>query len=212
MNLERALKFPFDDEEWLQKLLIGGLINIVPIVNFATWGWGLRAFKNITEGQETPLPEWSDFGEYFVKGLMAFVAILIYALPIIILSCVAGILDSAISSSYDSVSIFGVCTGLISTLYGLIVGVILPAGMTKYVLTNEFAAFFRFGEIWAYIRDNLGNYAIAVIITVVAGIVASLVGGLVCGIGVILTAPWAVLVTAHLFAQVYNESSEKAAI
>lgn len=212
MDLERSIKYMFDDEEWLQKLVIGGLVSIVPIVNFASWGWALRALKNITEGQETPLPDWSDFGEYFVKGLMAFLATLIYSLPIIILSCLASIIANAASRGSDAAGLVGVCFGLLGSLYGLFAGVILPAPLTKYALDGEFSAFFRFSEILSYIMDNLGNYAIAVIVTLIASIVASLVGGLVCGIGIILTAPWALLVTAHLFAQVYNESAKQTTI
>lgn len=211
MNIERSFKYMFEDEDWLQKLLIGGLVSIVPIVNFAAIGWGIRAFKNITEGQETPLPDWSNFGEYFVKGLMTFLAALVYSLPIIILSCLAGLIDGAVArNSYESTGIFSLCTGLVSTLYGLVIGVLLPAGLTKYVVTDEFASFFRFGEMFSYIKDNLSNYAIAVIISAIAGILASLVGGLVCVVGIILTAPWATLVTSHLFAQVYNESNKPA--
>ena len=101
MDIERSIKYVFEDEEWLPKMLIGSIVNLVPIVNLAAMGYGLEAAKNAIDGQETPLPEWSDFGGQFVKGLMAAIGALIYFLPMILLSCVLGVLASA-ASDYGS--------------------------------------------------------------------------------------------------------------
>lgn len=210
MDLERSIKFMFKDEDWLKKLLIGGIVNVVPIVNFAGLGYGVKTQANIIKGEETPLPEWSEFGDFFVKGLLVFVAGLVYYLPLILLSCVMGVIGNALYAGGSDAAalgnLFSVCIGLISFLYGLFAGVILPAGVTMYAVTDEFASMFRFGEIFRFIGQNLGNYVIAILITMVASTVAGLVGGLVCGIGLLLTVPWSYLVIAHLFAQVYIES------
>jgi len=34
IDLEKALRFPTTDREWKRKVLIGGLLNIVPVINF----------------------------------------------------------------------------------------------------------------------------------------------------------------------------------
>ena len=214
MNLERAISYPFDDEEWLKKILIAGVINVVPIVNFAGWGYALQAGKNVIEGQETPLPEWDDFGDFFVQGLLAFLAALIYAIPLGLLSCVMGVVDSVATAgpmgeaARLTIGLISFCFGLIWFLYGLLVDFVLPAALTKYVLSKEFADFFRFGEIFRYIGDNLGNYVIAFLVTIVVSVVAALVGTLACLVGLLFTIPWAMLIIVHLFAQVYNESDE----
>ena len=209
MDLERAFKFPFDDEEWLQKLLIGGVLNVIPIANLATLGYGLRALKNVTEGEDTPLPTWSEFGDHFVKGLLAFLAVVIYWLPMQVVLCVGGLLDSAIAGGYDSgPGIFGICFGILGFVYGILMSIVLVAALTKFAREGEFAAFFRFGEILRYITANLGNLILAWIVAVLVYIAASIVGGLVCGIGLLLTMPWAMLAAAHLFGQVYRESQK----
>lgn len=212
MDIERAIKFPLDDKDWLKKLLIGGVLNIIPIINMATFGYTLQAGKNIIDGQEAPLPEWSEFGSYFVKGLMAFVAILIYSLPIIAVSCLSGILDGALASSggypRTTMAVVALCFGIFGSIYGLLVQFVAPAALTQYMLTDEFGVFFRFGDIWAYIRANIGDYVVAFLLLIVISVVASLLGTIACVVGLVLTLPWAFLSMAHLYAQVYRQSDQ----
>jgi hypothetical protein len=208
MNIERSLRFHFDDQDWLKNLLIGGLVGSIPIVGLAMQGYALRALKNITQERETPLPDWGEFGDYFIKGLLATLGQLIYSLPIILVACLFGVIEGARNA--DAPSVFTICFGCLSGLYGLLVGILAPAALTKYAITEEFAVFFRFGELLRYISANLGNYIIALLVGVLLAIAASIVGGLFCGIGIILTMPWYMLAWSHLLAQVYKESAAKA--
>jgi len=210
MDLERSLTYPFKDDEWLQKLLIAGIVGVIPIINLALIGWGIRQLKRVIDDRELPLPDWSDFGDYFVKGLMVVIGNLIYAIPMLILICLASVLGDWFTGyeygyGNGGPNIIGVCFGCLSSLWGLLIGVVLPAAITHYAVTEDFASFFRFGEIFSYIGRNLGNYIIALIVSALVWIVASIVGGVFCGVGVILTMPWATLVTAHLLAMVYKE-------
>jgi hypothetical protein len=210
MNIERSLRFHFDDQDWLKNLLIGGLVGAIPVVNLALQGYALRTLKNVTQERETPLPSWDEFGDYFVKGLLATLGSLIYALPLIVLACLVGLVEGGRNA--DSPSFFTICFGCLSGLYGLLIGIVLPAAFTKYAISDEFAVFFRFGELFRYIAANLGNYIIALLVGVLAAIAASIVGGLFCGIGLLLTMPWYMLVWSHLLAQVYKESVAKATV
>ncbi len=212
MDLERSLTFAFKDDEWLQKLLIAGIVGVIPIVNLALIGWGIRQLKKVIDDQELPLPDWSDFGDYFVKGLMVMIGNLIYSIPMLIFICLASIFGGDWSSSYDygysgGPNAIGICFGCLTSLWGLLVGIVLPAAVTQYAVTENFASFFRFGDIFSYIGRNLGNYIIALIVIALVWIVASIVGGVFCGVGVILTMPWATLATAHLLAMVYKGRS-----
>ena len=49
MDIGRSFTYMFDDEKWLSKILIGGIINMVPILNFASWGDMLEATENTAE-------------------------------------------------------------------------------------------------------------------------------------------------------------------
>ena len=69
MNLGRGLRFPLDDPQWLPKVLIGTLVSLVPILNVAGVGYMLDVTRNVVAGRETPLPEWDNFGDKFVRRL-----------------------------------------------------------------------------------------------------------------------------------------------
>jgi len=147
------------------------------------------------------------------KGLMVFLAALIYALPILILSLL-NIAFTAIAISQEEgalASMAGLCAGLMSCLmaiYGLALSLWLYGPITFYAFSGNFSSMFKFGEIFRYISANLGNYFLAWILSLVASFVASF-GMILCGIGVILTGFWAYLVWAHLFGQVWSLAPEK---
>ncbi len=208
MDIGKSFSYVFDDKDWIKKVLIGGVLNIIPIVNFIPAGYTLRTLKNVSEGRERPLPEWDAWGDDFVKGLMVMIAALIYALPIIVLNVIAGIISALAgsgSSSQDVGAVAGVCmagTSCLSAIWGIAMAIVLPAGVIKYAKTGEFGCFFRFGELFAFIRDNLGDYLIALLVTLGAAILASIVGSILCGVGLVFTTFWANLVMAHLLGQV----------
>ena len=208
MDYGKAVKYMFDDKDWLKKILIGGVLNIIPIVNFIPVGYGLRTLKAVGEGKDTPLPEWDDWGGDFMKGLLVAVAGLVYAIPIIVLAIlsviVAAIAGGSGSSSDAAGGFAALCmTGIscLNVLWGIAMALFLPAAILKFVKVGEFGAFFRFGEIWDFIKSNLGDYVIALLVAWLAAVVASVVGGIACGIGVLFTSFWATLVAANLFGQ-----------
>lgn len=219
MDYGKAVKYMFDDKDWLKKILIGGVLNIIPVVNFIPVGYGLRTLKAVGEGRDTPLPEWDDWGGDFMKGLLVAVAGLVYAIPIIVLAIlsviVAAIAGGSGSSSDAAGGFAALCmTGIscLNVLWGIAMALFLPAAILKFVKVGEFGAFFRFGEIWDFIKSNLGDYVIALLVAWLAAVVASVVGGIACGIGVLFTSFWAILVAANLFGQLLAKSMPAAPV
>jgi hypothetical protein len=220
MDIGKSFTYMFEDQEWIKKLLIGGVVNLIPIVDFAATGYWLTQTKNVYEGRDLPLPEWDNFGAYFMKGLMAFVGQLIYSLPIFLIYCCAFLLPTfAIGASANEnqagtlaglVTALTACGGCLMFLYGLALVVFLPALLTRYALTEQFGALFQFREAWQLINANVGNYAIAVVMMIVAFAIAGFVGGLVCGIGAAFTSFWAMLVGAYLFGNVAKGTPQAA--
>ncbi len=47
MDIVDGLKFPMNDKDWTKKVFIGGLLNIIPIVNFISTGYSLETMKLI---------------------------------------------------------------------------------------------------------------------------------------------------------------------
>lgn len=210
MDIGKSFSYMFEDEDWLKKILIGGIISLVPILNFAALGYYLDAMKKVMGGQEIPLPEW-EVGNHFMKGLFIFLAGLIYSIPMILVMVVGGILVALLGGQGEEA---GAAAGLCITalycvifLYALVLMVIMPAASILYAHTGEFGAFFRFGEILTLIKAKLGSYIVALLVAIAAFIIAEIVGSIACGIGIFFTMFWAYLVMSYLFGQYYRSVS-----
>lgn len=197
MDIGRAFTYMFDDEDWLKKIAIGGLVTLIPILNLVALGYAIRATQNIRQGREVPLPEWDDWGGDFVKGLLFVIAAIIWALPAIIVMVLGAVFASAMDE--EACLWIAYCPGV---LWLLLVAVISPALWLQFAKDGDFGAFFRLGALWAIIRDHLSDYLVAFLLSIVASVVASVVGSVACGIGIIFTAFWAYLVQAHLYAHI----------
>jgi hypothetical protein len=217
MDIGKSFSYVFEDKDWVKKVAIGGLLTLVPIVNFIPSGYGLRVLKNVSEAKERPLPEWDDWGGDFLKGLMIVVASLIYAIPIFILQAFSFAVSAVAGSSgsSDAQGALGVCLFGLSCLYalwGLAMGIVLPAATAKYARSGEFASFFRFGDIFRFIGANLGDYIIALLLSLAAVIVAAVAGSILCVIGLIFTMFWASMVSMHLLGQIGAEPTPPATV
>lgn len=114
MDIEKSFTFPFEDKDWLLKLGVGGLITIIPILNFAWSGYLVGIIRNVMSDATEPLPAWEDLGKKFTDGLILFAASLVYALPILIVFVLPlGILASSGRLSelrnLERISAAGVC-------------------------------------------------------------------------------------------------------
>lgn len=211
MDVGSSFTYMFQDRDWLKKILIGGVITLIPIVNFAALGYMVQVVRNVRDGQELPLPEWDQFGEYFVGGLYLFLVYLVYALPVIVLACLQvagsvtlGISDSSGSSAQDLVSLYAIastCLSCLMGLWGLFLGVISPALFVRFAETGSFGATLGPGGWLNVIRAHLGNYLIVMLLSwLVLSFLAPL-GTIACVVGIIFTQFWAYLVSGHLFGQ-----------
>lgn len=208
MDIGKSVGFVFEDKDWVPKVLIGGLVSLIPIVNLAAEGYALRTMRNVAAGEERPLPEWSNFGEHFIQGLYIFIAGLIYAAPAIVLSMMAGTLGQ-LHDSGDVGAMLAMASAWLACaqgLYSLLLGLWLPAATINYAASGDLGAFFRFGEIWDLISRLAGDYILALVMTIVVGIVAALAGVVLCLVGLLFTMFVASLIYAHLFGQVLAAS------
>ena len=58
MDIGRSFSYILEDEDWWKKVLIGGLLTLIPIIGpFYGLGYLLEAIKNVISGREVPLPE-----------------------------------------------------------------------------------------------------------------------------------------------------------
>jgi len=211
MDFGQAFTFVFDDEDWIKKIGIGGLLSLIPIIGwFLVFGWGVEITKRVISKDAEVLPDWEDFGGFLTRGFLAFVVAFVYMLPVTILSGCSGGL-SALAQSYgedamvQAAWVVTSCISCLTFIYSIAAYLILPAAIANYAVTNELGEAFKLGEIYAMVRDNLGTYAMVLLGGMVAGLVSGL-GLIACVIGVFFTAVYAMAINGHLWGQAYSVS------
>jgi hypothetical protein len=107
-------------------------------------------------------------------------------------------------------SMFSAFMGCLNFLWSIVMALFLPAAIAFFVAEGEVSAAFRFGEVFGFVRDNFGTYVVVAVLSWVAGIIGGL-GFLLCGVGALVTIPYAGWVTNHLTGQAYVVSSGQAA-
>ncbi len=208
MDIGKSFTFVFEDENWMTKVLVGGLFVLLSFVLVGIpflLGYALEVIRRAQSGDPQPLPDWSDLGGYFSDGIKLAAVIIVYALPIIVVGCLAGLMGAALGSNSQSggngAGLVALCLNCLILLWSLVMAVFLPAAMISFAETGELMSAFHVGKLWSFIRDNLSNYIIAIVLGWVASFVASF-GIILCGIGILFTTFWGYMVQAHLLGQV----------
>jgi hypothetical protein len=222
MEIGKAFTFVNEDEAWIKKLAIGAvliLLSFLLLPIFAVIGYQIRIIRNVIDGRERPLPEWEDIGQMFMDGLMLFVAGFVYALPIILVSACAGIVNSATADAAGNMTGLGIVVTIASSclglLYGLAMALIVPALYIQYARVGEFGALFRVGEIIAIARQNLVDFIIVLLVNMVGSFVVSLASVIaiitICGPIIVSLAgtAWVMYAVGHLYGQIARKASDK---
>ncbi len=216
MDIGKSFTFMFDDEKWLMKIVVGGIIAFIPIVNFAAMGYVVELVRRVNSGNPDTLPDWDNFGQYFSDGLKLFVGLLIYSLPLLLVACVFAAIGAATGSLSDSSSsdtLGGAMAFAVIALecvmfgYELIVAILMPAIIARFAETGTIGSMLRFGDVFGFIKANMGGYIVVLLLSmVVMGIIAPL-GVIACVIGVIFTGWWSYLVVGHLIGQLSRSNA-----
>lgn len=222
MDVGKSFTYMFEDKDWIAKiaigggiLLVGGLILgwlVIPALAAAALllGYALVVVKNVYEGNPNPLPEWTNYGDLFMKGVTAFVGVLIWAIPAIVMVCcifIALATFGGFSGDRGATEIGALggivlaCLYCLTFIVGIAINLFVYAPLTNFAINGQLSAFWDFQGAWKFIQANAGNYIIAFLLALVANFIAGF-GIIACLIGVFFTNFWAMLVMAHLFGQV----------
>ena len=235
-----SFAFPFRDKQWVGKFLIGSLFllisYVIPVVPLIfVLGYAVRSMGFAVRTGESRLPEWDDWSDLGVKGLLSMLIYFIYSLPGLVLVASAGVtygLHCVIGSLSGDGLGWGMLmpltlmsgllllTAIVIAAAGaliLVAGILMsPAAIARFAATDELSAALQIGRIWAIIRSQLGSFALIWGITYGLGYIAWTVYGLLaytvccCCLVPFLSAPIALymlIVEMTLFGHAYREGA-----
>ena len=220
MDFAKALTYPFEDQDWLKKLIFLLIAGFIPIIGnpIAVHGWAVETARNVRAGQQHPMASWDDIGGVLGRGVPLFLAQLVYFLPVLLLYCIGFGATAAVGSAAAGVSsnsngggagggLAGLasmivpCCVCIALLYSIAAGVVYLGGYVRFLDKPEFGTFMQFGDNFALVQANGGDFGMAVLYVIGAGLIAGVVSSITFGIGGLLATPFITYFASHIIGQ-----------
>lgn len=214
-----AFKFLFNDANALNNLLIGAVMNIIPIVGpIALMGWHCEILQRLIKRNPKPLPklDFSDFLYFLGRGVAPFVVVLIATLPLILfimLFMFGGMFGFAIlQANFERhgqtpgplvFGGFGIAF-LVYLLVMVVINVVVMSALTRAELTEDIGKSLSFSQIWAYAKATWKDVIVAYIVFIPLGMIVMFGGMLVFFVGIYAAIIYINVTYIHLRWQVYE--------
>ena len=181
--------WPFRDPEWVSKILLQGLINIIPIAGqMALLGWLLGAVDNLRQGRSELLP--AGFNN-FARGAILWLVAFVYGIVITIVALILMVIGLAASGGDQHAPVYGVFQ-LLQNLWSLVADIALGLAFPTIVLLTDregIGGGLNVPKVISTIQLNPGKALLAGLFAIIAYIISGL-GLLLCCVGIIFTAPY----------------------
>jgi len=147
-----SFAWPFQDPGWFGKMIVQGLIYIIPIVGWiAIYGWLLMTIDNYRAGRRELAPA----GFHLARGIALFVVYLVYA---VIIEIPGGIVLGLAAGNHSSgLAAIGYA---IDSLAALFILFLLPSIILS-TYRSGFAGGFDVAAVWATATRDPGTTVIA---------------------------------------------------
>jgi hypothetical protein len=177
MNLGRAFTFAFDDPDWLGKLVIVAvltaaavflmpllLLGLVPLC--VLLGYMLEIVNNVRDSKQIVLPRWDDYSDRMRRGAGVLLALFVYNLPLILISCCLFTVPGAVGDRMVDgfVTLVSLCCLLpLAIIWIGFSWPLLAAGMARYSRGGSSGVFFEVGRLFGIVNE-LGGYSIQLLL------------------------------------------------
>lgn len=215
IDLDRSLRFFFNDPKWVSKLLIGSLFYLLAFVfvgGLVIAGYMMEVIRRSARGEAYPLPEWDNIGRMFIEGATVVGAYLAIILPTVLVFMVPFVAMGTLAEGQDASPVIGLMmAALMLVVFVGYIAVLLyfSAAVVRMALERRFSGAFDFAENVAFLRRNLKNVILAVLFYMLASFLSQFGLILFC-IGILPAAFWALCVGAYAFGEVAFRDPERA--
>jgi hypothetical protein len=209
-----AFTWPFRDPKWVEKIVIVGLIGLIPIVGLINnLGWMLAAIDRVRAGDETLPPANFD---YLGKGLQLFVVFLVYGFLIVVIAAVffvpAVILLNTQNGVLEAIGVLLLLFAFGLALAGFLVAFASRAAIVLAVDHRGIEGGFDVAGVVRRLRATPTDTLIAGLMLMAAGFIGSLGGYVLCFVGTIFTIPYSLAMEAWIVRSYEVGSSPKEAL
>lgn len=216
LDIDTAFKFVFRDKEWVNKVVVAGILYITLIGAIPVMGWALEIQRRAIKGKRSELPEWDDIGEFTIRGFKLFLLGLLWGLPIQIPYLLLFFATIPFLARADSVDTFPApffyFIFLLQPVVILITfafQIIFPIITGLLVETNSLLAALSPRRVYALLRANISQFLGVAVLAYAAVYAASFVGMAALCIGLFFTTPIGLAISYQLYGQAYRNAKLK---
>jgi len=218
MDYGKALKFTFEDKNWIGVILIGGALGLVSLFFFWTliiplligalfYGYMMQLVRDVRQNPDAGLPAWTDWGRKLSDGFKLMIVQFIWAIPIflllipiVFLGVLAGLYPNSETLAI-LLSITAMGAVFLAILYGVFLLFMMPAITINLAVQERFSAGLEIETIFRITKSHFVDILIILILVYGISYIASWIGILLFFIGVFFTGFWVLLVQGHLYGQ-----------
>ena len=165
MRFADALRYPFDDPKWVNKLITATLFLFIPIVGWMIlMGYGIRIIRQVSHNRKG-LPEWRNVGNDFNTGLLLTVGGLIYGAPILVFAFMGIVVQSL--GGGEVTLIFSCCVGVLLLAYLIITTPMFYTAVANFAASNDFSDFFRFPDHINDVTEHSNQAFMLIVLSIV---------------------------------------------
>ena len=222
MEYGKAFTFLTEDEKWLTKLLIGGVLvfagGFVFLPLFLLYGYSFEILRSVAAGDARPAPEWDRLEDKFKTGLYLFAIRIVYFLPFILVICCFALLAIAAAAtasggSRDTANSLGGLVGILyfcvicfGIVYAVIATIVADAATLIYASSGQLNDAFKFRSVISLAQRHIGDLFMALLLTGLAGAVGGFASLITCGLGFPFVSAWLDFAKSHLLGQIFRKS------
>ena len=206
MDFSRAITYIFNEPKWLKKILLTGLISVIPFFGLIYLiGWIAEIAERVRTNNYLLLPEKFSFS-YFTEGLKLALTGLIYFVPYFVVSMVIRAVDWTWVRIFNGFlenagsSFFGFVNDAFGFIYFFCFLFIIPCVLFIYLERRSIRDTLQFKRIYLTIKNDYKTFLYLLLALVLCIIVAS-IGISVFYIGVIFTIPFGAAIYSYLVGQ-----------